>query len=301
MSWGWSNGCTYALAQNPDARLERVFPPAIYGFARVDIGGGKLDGDGAIGAWAAEAVSDLGVVSERGPPRGLPRYSGRLAKQWGDSPGPPREVREEARRHRVRVQKVSSASDVMDAICNGYPVPICSSFGTKSIRERWGRQVAAWDDSWMHCMCVIAYDGRTARGQRLFYILNSWGPDAHPTPLQGEPPGGFWVTWDDMDRIARMGDSFAVSGFDGFNVNDLDFRVFGEDPDRFPDPFPPLRDDENPFDLLGRRGPVLPDPRGRQPGPGDAPRPADGPAGPGPALAAGRGPALRFGRVDLAA
>jgi glutaredoxin len=75
-------------------------------------------------------------------------------------------------------------------------------------------------------MCVLGYDGTANSGKKYFYVLNSWGPDAHPKPLQGEPPGGFWVTWEDLDRIVKQGDSWAFSSFDGFRKTDIDWSVF---------------------------------------------------------------------------
>ena len=37
-------------------------PEVIYGGSRVEIGGGRIRGDGSIGAWAARWVRDYGVV-----------------------------------------------------------------------------------------------------------------------------------------------------------------------------------------------------------------------------------------------
>ena len=44
--------------------------------------------------------------------------------------------------------------------------------------------------------------------------------------MQGEPPGGFWISWEDMDRITAQGDSFAFSGFVGFPA--LPFDIFNQ-------------------------------------------------------------------------
>jgi hypothetical protein len=51
-----------------------------------------------------------------------------------------------------------------------------------------------------------------------FYILNSWGDTWVGGPLGpgNPPPGGFWITHNDMERIAKQGDSYAVSSVKGF-------------------------------------------------------------------------------------
>jgi hypothetical protein len=48
------------------------------------------------------------------------------------------------------------------------------------------------------------------------YGLNSWGPDAHGQPLNGEPAGGGWMRADLLDVIGRTGECFAWSGCKGF-------------------------------------------------------------------------------------
>ncbi|MEO1063729.1 MAG: hypothetical protein AAFZ07_20115 [Actinomycetota bacterium] len=203
-----------------------VFPPYIYGTSRVQVGLGKLRGEGSLVAWAAKAVRDYGVLATDA--ENCPEYSGRIAKTWGRR-GPPEEFLEVGKRTPVRgIARVETAGDVRDALCNGYPVAIGSRFGTKnrSIRERDGRMVARRDGSWSHALCVLAYDGSV--DPPLFYILNSWGPSAHPEPLQDEPPGGFWITWDDMDRMARDGDGWTFSDFAGFPARDMDFHVLAD-------------------------------------------------------------------------
>ncbi len=203
-------------------RFRPIYPPYIYGTSRVQIGGGRLRGDGSVGAWAAKAVEQHGVLFA--DEAGVPAYSGSVARDWGKS-GPPEQWLKVAREFLVKtVSRVTSAQDVCDALCNGYPVTIASNFGTRTIKERDGRMVATWDSSWAHQMCVVGYDG--SGSTKYFYVLNSWGAAAHPRPLNGEPPGGFWITWNDCERIAKQGDSFAVSDFEGFPA--LDFRIIGQ-------------------------------------------------------------------------
>ncbi|MGC1272344.1 MAG: hypothetical protein WBC44_01455 [Planctomycetaceae bacterium] len=228
VSWGYRRAVVTLLAVSiatgtSNSSFQDVFPPYIYGHSRVEVGGGRLNGAGSLGAWAQETVK-AGVL----PWTADLRYSGRLADQWGDD-GPPDGAVDTASEFQVRTTALArSAQDVCDAICNGYAVPICSQFGSRSFDKRDGKQVARGDDSWAHCMCVDAYDG-SAWPRAYFHIMNSWGEDAHPAPLDpDEPPGGFWVTWDQMEEIARAGDSFVLSDFDGFPAREIDFDIIGK-------------------------------------------------------------------------
>ena len=230
VSFGAKNALEYLQARQiyqagQAHQFRKIFPPYIYGTSRVDVGRGRLGrDDGSVGAWAAKSVQTLGVLPSDAPD--VPEYSGAIARQWG-SRGVPDKFKAIAREQLVQtVAQVDTAEEARDAICNGYPVTIASNFGTRSIRERDGRMVAKWDSSWAHQMCLVGYDGSGKNAY--FYVLNSWGPNAHPQPIDGEPPGGFWITFRDCDKIVRQGDSFAFSDFEGFPANeDLDFTVIG--------------------------------------------------------------------------
>lgn len=209
---------------NGDVKL--IFPPHIYGGSRVTVGKKQLGRSaGSVGAWAAQWVADYGVLAR--DVSGVPEYSGKLADKWGWE-GVPKQFVDASREFTFStVAPVRDAADARDAICNGYPVTIASDFGTKTIRVKDGRRVAVRNARWPHQMCLVGYDGSAS--EPYFYVLNSWGETAHPAPLQGEPPGGFWITQSDCEYIVRQGDSFAYSGFEGFPSNDFrpDFRVLG--------------------------------------------------------------------------
>jgi hypothetical protein len=238
VSWGVRNAVDYLacqqIAQGENETLRRCFAPWVYGLSRVTIGQGRIRGDGSVGAWGAEAVRRYGVLAEDEP--GVPPYSGQVAREWGQRPGPPEPLFLKAVEFKVQsVALVTTPEEARDAICNGYPITIASSWGTRTIRPRDGRQVAEGDASWAHQMCLIAYDGSAS--EPYYYVLNSWGPNAHPQPLQGEPPGGFWIRERDVARICSAGDSFAFSDFDGFPSRQLDFSVIGQAAAGAPQPF----------------------------------------------------------------
>lgn len=233
VSWGaagvvnWVQCVQIALGQQ--AEFREIYPPYIYATSRVYVGRNQLRGrQGSVGAWAAKAVQEYGVLAC--DETGVPAYSGSIARQWGDA-GPPEKFVPIAKRTPIKtVSPMRSAQDCCDAITNGYGVTIASNFGTNTIRERDGRMVALWDSKWPHQMHLCGYDGSAPSGERYFYCLNSHGRyrhrSRHPAPLQGEPAGGFWLTWADVDRICRQGDSFAFSSFVGFPAQDLDFTIF---------------------------------------------------------------------------
>ena len=228
VSWGAANAIRYRhavqVAQGHQPMRGPPFPPYLYGIARVTYGNRSIPcrSDGAIGAYAAEGFAKFGFITadEAGTP-----YGGKLAKQWGCDGPPSNLLTIGQKRAGGDVAPVKSGLEMRDAICNGYPVTVASMFGTRTIRERDGRQVATRNDRWAHQMCAIGYDGSLAAGREYVYLINSWGADAHPQPMQNEPPGGFWITLQDADWIARTGDCWAFSDVPGFAADELDFSI----------------------------------------------------------------------------
>jgi len=72
-----------ALGNEPE-EYRPISSESVYGLSRVEVGGGRISGDGSTGAWAAKAVQDYGVL-----PRAvigdidLRRFSPQRARQWG--------------------------------------------------------------------------------------------------------------------------------------------------------------------------------------------------------------------------
>jgi len=229
VSWGAANALNYLqavqLIRGPPANDEfhPAYPPWIYGASRVWVGrehGSRFSGDGSVGAYAAEALQKYGCL--RSDHEKVPPYSGSIARQWGAS-GPPAWAKEVAKAYLVQtVAPVRSADEARDAICNGFPVTIASGWwGTTDIPVVDGRRVARRNTSWGHQQCLIGYDG--SGREPYFYCLNSWGPNAHPAPLQNEPPGGYWIRARDVEHICGEGDSWAFSSFDGFPSEGIDW------------------------------------------------------------------------------
>ena len=182
---------------------------AVYGMARVDIGGGQLgNSDGAVGAWAARAVSTLGTVSRDvvGP------YSGNRAKEWG-ARGVPAEIKARAVDHKVKtVALVSTYEELEDALANGYPVPVCSNQGFTLERDAEG--FCKPRGVWGHCMLLVGVRGGNRPGACIF---QSWGPEMPKGPLGlDQPPNSFWADREVVASMLAARDSWALSAFDGY-------------------------------------------------------------------------------------
>ncbi|MEM7810550.1 MAG: hypothetical protein AAF532_03595 [Planctomycetota bacterium] len=245
---GWATAIETHLGVNA-ARgfgvFREVHPSFVYGLSRAvakerlapEAYARFIRGDGSLGALAAEAVT-RGVLRLEGP--AIPEYSGDVSRQWGGPGGPPAALLDQAEMSVVRTTaKIPDARSAAIAVANGYPVAICSKLGFSRVREADGRLVGVRDKTWHHCMAVTGFDG-TAGRSGYFYFQNSWPVSAEPLfgaePLQGEPPGGFWVTFEDVEvALAESpSDTFAVSAFDGFPPLETDFHFLGLGPRRGP-------------------------------------------------------------------
>lgn len=228
VSFGAANAMDYLLCvqiatgKGPPQEYHHSFPPFIYGVSRVQIGGGGLGGDGSNGVWAARGLVRYGTLPADAPD--VPGYSGSIARSWGRRPGPPEKFFPIAAKNLVKTAaKVERWEDVRDAIQNGYPCTIASNVGFRMQRDEGNKKL--WgvpSGSWAHQMAVIGYDDKP---EPCFYIMNSWGADAHGVPLDDAPPGGFWTKAAAMQRVVGQGDSFAFSEQLGFPARDWDLDI----------------------------------------------------------------------------
>lgn len=209
------------IASGASQRYRDLAPEVIYAGSRVEVGGGRVSGDGSVGAWAAKFVRDWGVVP-RGVygPLDLSRYDERTCRRLG-AVGLSDDIEQLAKRHPVRaVTNVRSWAEGRAAIRNGYPVAVCSSQGFALRRDADGFCPAR--GTWMHCLALVGVRGGSRPGG---FLLNSWGDRAHTGPGGvGDPPAaGFWADATVLDRMLREGDSWAFSSFAGFPARKLDW------------------------------------------------------------------------------
>lgn len=201
------------------AEFKPVSAEAIYAFSRVEVGGGKIRGDGSVGAWAAQAVQRYGVLAmEKHGRFDLTTHSPDLAREWGRT-GVPDELEPTAAKHVVKsAALVKSWADVKRSIQQGYPVPVCSNVGFEGSRDRDGFIRAR--GTWNHCMVLIGVRSGAREGA---FCLNSWGDKVHTGPVwpADAPVAGFWIDAATVERMVRQGDSFALSDVVGFPARTL--------------------------------------------------------------------------------
>lgn len=200
----------------------------IYGDSRVLIGKGSLGyGDGSIMAWACQGIQQYGtLVRKNYPEQGidLSKYSGQRAKDWGSpNKGTPASLREISKQHIVRLfSKVTSYTEVLDALASGYPVVFGAQFGVNNTRDKNG--MSRRGPNWSHAQLVIASDPTFSIPSCL--IVNSWGAwNSGPKRYEFDPDGSYWVDASSIDYICRQGDAFALSSYQGFELRDLNLKI----------------------------------------------------------------------------
>lgn len=224
VSFGAKNVVEYLscvqIAQGQRFEFHLVFPPFIYGTSRHDIGGDRINGDGSLGSWAAEAVKRFGILFA--DDAGVPHYGGDVASQWGSRSGPPKGMYELAKDNPIKTTaQVQNFDEAAAAISNGYPVTVASNVGFAGHNMqgvvRNGKLFEDRSGSWGHQMCFIGVD----MSDRSLFCLNSWGSNLWTNQPDDSPPGGFWVTERDANTMLSD-DAWAFSQFEGFPAQKLD-------------------------------------------------------------------------------
>ncbi len=236
VSHSWGRGvqdlmlADIAVRNEPERWVAEVATEPIYAGSRVEIGRGQLGNeDGSLGAWAAKWVSQYGVLlRQKYGSIDLTTLDENRAKKWGNrGVGVPDELEPIAREHPVKtVTLVTVYEQARDAIANGYPVPVCSMQGFETTRDSQGfcRPKGTWAHAMLFRGCGIA------KGNRPFLVCQqSWGesPDGNSkVRLENDneitlPQGCFCVDAEVCDKMLASGDSFTISGFQGFPARTL--------------------------------------------------------------------------------
>jgi len=195
----------------------RTDPMTIYWGSRVEIGGGKLWGQGSVGAWAAKYLKDYGVLPQaKYPDIDLSKYDAGVCCGGRAKSGVPDSLETIARQHPVKAYaQVNTFEELATAVESGYPVTIASNQGFSKQRDSEG--FAKPQGSWGHQMCVIGV--RHDRPGAL--IANSWG--AYFTGECGISAACFWADANTVSHMLRAGDSFALSDLAGWERKGLAF------------------------------------------------------------------------------
>lgn len=198
----------------------------IYGGSRIIIGRGQLGyGDGSVGAWVAQYCNQYGALArQKYGSIDLSKYSGERARSWGrPDTGVPKELMEYSRKHPIQtISRVDTYEQARDLISNGYAIAVASNQGFSSTRDSEG--FASPQGSWNHLMSVLAVDDAYRRPG--VCIQNSWGVWNGGPKRHSQPDGSFWVDADVFERrMLSAGDSWAYSGYQGFEPRKLNTRI----------------------------------------------------------------------------
>ncbi len=195
----------------------------IYGESRVDVGGGRISGDGSVGAWARDAAAKFGVAPmQKYPTVDLSEFSPARAREYGRK-GVPAEVKNVAKVHPIKgTALVKTYADVKRSIAQGYPIAVCSNQGFRMERDADG--FCRPQGTWAHCMAIIGVRSGPREGA---FILNSWGDSAHTGPVwpSDAPVAGFWADAKTVERMVAQNDSFALADIAGFPARRPDWFI----------------------------------------------------------------------------
>ncbi len=236
VSFGTNNAIERSLVvaiANGKAAFEfkHIAEEVTYGGSRVQVGGGRISGDGSVGAWAADFVKKWGIVPrEKVGTFDLSSYSESRCREFGRA-GVPAALQDAARNNPVKdITLVKTWDSAKRALTNGYAIAICSSQGFSMQRDANG--IAKASGSWAHCMCLDGYT--KINGKEYGHIVNSWGDKAHtgPTGPGDPPPCGFYADAAVVNRMLAEGDSWAFSNVVGFPTQFLDWFVRRDEPNR---------------------------------------------------------------------
>jgi hypothetical protein len=223
----WATLAFYESIVAGEAELAKVpFWLLPYGRSRYYCGM-KSPGEGSLGScFARAAVEDGTLEYDRA---GLPQPTSRddgwiwgrsVELSWSD--GDARQsldALEHSRKHLIKTAAhCRSASDVRQALLNGYPVTCASSYAHNGGRVQGeGKDavlLASRSGSWNHQMSALACRRHPKFGW-IYWLMNQWGLRAHGICPTGMPPGGVWIPEPDMDWICRD-EVYAFSGNNGF-------------------------------------------------------------------------------------
>lgn len=222
----YSQACEIVAGEQEE--LLDLATESVYGGSRVEIGGGRLRGDGSVGAWAADWVRKYGVLGrlEYKTDKGaydLREYSESRCRDWG-AKGVPDDLEPLAKAHPIKqTTQVRNWAEAKRMLASGYGIAVSSDQGFGMKRDSNG--VATPSGSWAHCMALVGY---CAMGGREYgRIDNSWGGEAHTGPTgPGNPgPEGFWADSVVINRMLGQGDSWAFSSVEGFPARRLRWYV----------------------------------------------------------------------------
>jgi hypothetical protein len=203
-------------------KFEQFREEVIYAVSRVDVGGGRIGGDGSVGAWAAKGATEYGHL-----PAGtygsydLTKYDPTRCRQWG-SRGVPSDLKPELAKFKTgSPSQVKTWAEAKKSLAQGYGIAVCSNQGFS--RQRDANGICRPEGSWAHCMCLDGY--HTEGGKEYGHIENSWGTTYHTGPVGWGSPSeaGFWAESSVIERMLKANDSWNFSTVRGFPRRRVDW------------------------------------------------------------------------------
>lgn len=223
----------------PEQWLVDFSPDALYAIGRQ--AAGRLGAwDGSTGAWAVDGLQKIGTLHrKRYDDADLTEYNEARTREWARQ-GLPGSLLDLAKEHLfLSAAPVTTVEQAKASLQNGYPLIVCSMISYPNKRDELGF-LPATGERWAHAMCCAAYRAAST-GREGFLILNSWRAPAHnqgwvtgpiwppDTDEYPQPLGSFWVTPQDFAKHLSFGDTWAVSGYQGFRKRDIDWtQVFSQ-------------------------------------------------------------------------
>lgn len=212
-------------AGQPPPEFRDISQEVIYGGSRVQVGGGKIRGDGSTGAWAAKWCQQYGSVPRaKYDSYDLSTYSESVCRKFGASGCPTALVPVAKQAPTKSISLVRTTDEARKALASLYPVTVASDvgFGSSGPYVRNSKGQLRPSGQWMHQMCFIGYDRASG-----FYCMNSWGSNwvSGPSGPGDPPPGGFWIDEATTTRMLAQGDSWAYGDQVGFPGRALDWFV----------------------------------------------------------------------------
>lgn len=207
-------------------RLTQVAVAPLYGFGRIDIGKGRIKGDGCVGAWAIYGAVKIGPVARKKIGQyDLSKQNGdeTYAVAWGNN-GVPQEVKQAVEGELV-AYRCKSADDIADAAWAGFGLQFCGRY-TYSSKDANG--IARLNKPSNHCTEALGAC-LSVGGNILIGGQQSWGDKtpAGPNVLTYKGgkvdmrPGQSFVPVEDYYNVARQsGEIWAIQVKLGFRPKD---------------------------------------------------------------------------------
>lgn len=209
-----------AIKNGEPDKITLPFYPFTYGRSRYYMGDSGR-GEGSTGTTYAKAAGVDGWLDNLSHAE-LPKPKNSDALVWG------REVEMEwsaggrtpcttwiplGQKNTVKtVSKLTSASQVREALLNYYAVTEASMYGFNPAVKN-GVLMGTRGPRWSHQMSFHGFWDHPQNGP-IYLLMNQWGQGAHGTDPSGKcPPGGVWIPEADVEWICRSdGEVFSFSG-----------------------------------------------------------------------------------------